>query len=71
MGGPLINVFMRVFFDVFRQTSHINFMPSLIIIFYLPLINVFLRVFFDVLQKIRVLIFVHQNRARYMVLEFL
>ena len=27
-GGPLINVFLRVYFDVFRQSSCFNFRPS-------------------------------------------
>ena len=27
-GGPLINVFLRVYFDVFRQSSRFNFRPS-------------------------------------------
>ena len=27
-GGPLINVFLRVYFDVFRQSSRCNFRPS-------------------------------------------
>ena len=27
-GGPLINVFLRVYFDVFRKSSRFNFRPS-------------------------------------------
>ena len=27
-GGPLINIFLRVYFYVFRQTSRLNFCPS-------------------------------------------
>ena len=42
---------MRIFFDVFRPTSHINFLLSLIFIFFGPLINVFLRVLFDVFRQ--------------------
>ena len=26
-GGPLINVFLRVFFDVFQESSRLNFRP--------------------------------------------
>ena len=63
-GGPLINVFLRVYFDVFRKSSRFNFRTSKQSSFYVfrvfgdsiggdgePLINVFLRVYFDVFRK--------------------
>ena len=61
-GGPLINVFLRVYFDVFQQTSRLKFCSSKQSSFYVfgvfvdsrgrggPLINVFLRVYFDVFR---------------------
>ena len=60
-GGPLINVFLRVYFDVLRQSSCFNFHPSKQSSFYVfgvfeivegggPLENVFLRVYFDVFR---------------------
>lgn len=51
-----INISQRVFFDVFRQTSHINFLLSLIFILFWPLIDVFLRASFTFFDKPRILI---------------
>ena len=61
-GGPLVNVFLRAYFDVFPQSSRFNFRPSKQSSFYVlgvlyisrgrgPLINVFLRVYFDVFRQ--------------------
>ena len=59
----MINVILRVYFDVFRQTSHFNFRSSKLDLFYVfrvfldirrrggLLINVFLRVYFDVFRQ--------------------
>ena len=82
-GGPLVNVFLRVYFDVFRKSSCFNFRPSNQSSFYVFGVFVDSRgrgdpcktyswgsilTFFD---KVRVLIFAHQNRVRSMFLEFL
>ena len=68
-GGPLINGFLRVYSDVFRQSSHFNFRSSKQNSFYVfrvfvdnrgsggPLINVFLKVYFDV--------FCHTSRFKF------
>ena len=62
-GGPVINVFVRVYFDVFRQSSRCNLCPSKQSSLYVfrvfvdskgkggSLINVFLRAYFDVFRQ--------------------
>ena len=59
----MINVFLRVYFDVFRQNSRFKFRSSHQSLFYVfevfvdsgarrgPLINIFLRVYFDVFRQ--------------------
>ena len=80
--GPLINVFLRVNLDVFRQTSRFKFRPSKQNSFYVFFVfvdsrgggtpdNVFMRVYFDVFQEKCVLIIAHKKRFRSMFLEFL
>ena len=74
--------YLRVFFDVFRQTLCFNLRRSKQSSFYVFGVfvdcrgggtpdNVFLRVYFNVFDKVRVFIFAHQNRVRCMALEFL
>ena len=79
----MINVFLRVYFDVFCQNSRFYFPSSKQSYFYVlrvfvdsrgrggPLINVLLSVYFDVFVKLRDLMFAHQNRLRSMFLVFL
>ena len=57
-GGPLINVLLRIYFDVFRQISRFFFIRSMFYEFLVdirgrgePLINVFLRLYFDVFRQ--------------------
>ena len=60
-GGPLVNVFLRPYFDVFRQNSRFNFCPSKQTSFYVfglfvdsrrgTLVNVFLRAYFDIFRQ--------------------
>ena len=72
-GGSLINVFLRVYFDVFRQSLRFNFRRLKQSSFYVFGVFVNCRggsilTYFD---KVRVVIFAHQNRVRSMFLEFL
>ena len=61
-GGPQVNVFLRVYFDAFRQTLRFNFRPSKQSSFYIfgifvysrgtgTLVNEFLSVYFDVFRQ--------------------
>ena len=77
-GGALRNVFLRVYFDVFRQSSRFNFRPSKQGSFYV--FGVFVdsrggapgkRVPAGFFNKVCVLIFAPQNRVRSMFLEVL
>ena len=79
-GGPRINIFLMVYFDVFRQSSRLNFRTSKQSSLYL------LGVFVDsrgrgapdkripemtLFEKVPVLIFAHQNTVHSMFMEFL
>ena len=68
----MINVFLRVYFEVFRQSSRFNFRRSKQSSFYvfgvfLHCRGVSLLTYFD---KVRVVIRAHQNRVRSMFFEF-
>ena len=67
----MINVFLSVYFGVFRQRSRIEFRPSKqssVYVFRLFVDSRGRGTFFD---KVRVLIFVDQNRVRSMFFESL
>ena len=71
-GGALINVFLRVYFDVFRRSSRFNFRRSKQSSFYVFLVFVDGRggsilTCFDKVHGI----FPYQNRVRCMFMEFL
>ena len=64
-GGPLVNVFLRVYFDDCRQRSRYNFRPLKQRPYYV--FGVFVDSRFE---KVCVLNFPHVNRVCSMVIEF-
>ena len=80
-GGPLVNVFVRAYFDVFRQSLRFNFRPAKQSSFYVfgvfvgrgtgtPEKRIPEGLFLTFFDKVRVLILDHQNRVRCTFLKF-